>query len=751
MTSLLKKNLHQMVDFASANKITACIGREDVCRFLLHSYMDYMTDHGLYDSSFEVLIDWSKQLNVNVDEKQWKITKPKRATNPLFDISRSHSQSQSGDSITLKRHKRSTFIKKKDITPSNSVPVTPKSDTDHRRHASSQTNAISKRNRVCSYSDDESKTSARSRRHKFVKYKLKLNTGKATAPIIILQSRRRAKSHGTWIKMKKKQKALDTSSTSPAITPHEEDDHEVYNWAMASTNNKRRWTNDSEVSEWNLTYQREWSDDDLDEEDTSVASRTRRDSSASLGLGYHDKNLIVTHHAKNILSNIDEDEKYILTTQFTHTNSSCTYDEMHSESKPMDYVSSLSHSIWLFIAQFLDTSSKAAGLGSVNREMNLLCSHPICWKKLRISIDALCKISLNVMRRSFKCLTRFELNWNNPETPLSLLYGINRDHNHINNRINGYMALKYSKEIELFFSNLSSVCNASLHTFKLSMHGGPYRLANSAPTSTKIFQTETLLRLVFSNFTHLRKFKMDAYNLIAVDVFTSLLKKYSPKLQFFESQIVVYDRQQQRVILENPVLLRDVNILPVTLRHLCLPLLADDSWIINQHLPNLEYLFFFGYTRSSGYALHENFLSIRCLDYIAGQKSPSPNCPRIKIIEIALRQNDYLTIILRPIIRKLFLKCHYLQSVKLATAGNLDLAQSLYKSLYASNLGVCHVFAKDEGRPEKPIGVVEFRRNTNYKFQHHHKHSTQTHLSVPTLYKNEETVSEMAIGGRLRG
>merc|ERR1712154_244920 len=269
-----------------------------------------------------------------------------------------------------------------------------------------------------------------------------------------------------------------------------------------------------------------------------------------------------------------------------------------------------------------------------------------------------------------------------------------------------------------------------------------YRLANSAPTSIKIFQTETLLRLVFSNFSNLRKFKMDAYNLIAVDVFTSLLKKYSPNLQYFESQIVVFNRQTQRVILENPVLLNDVNILPSTLRHLCLPLLANDSWIINQHLPNLEYLFFFGYTRSSGYALHENFLSIRCLDYIAGQKSQYPNCPKIRVIEIALRQNDYLAIILRPIIRKLFLRCPYLQNVKLATAGNLDLAQNLYKSLYQSNLGCCHVFAKDEGRPEKPIGVVEFRRNKHYKFK-------KMHLSVPNLYENEETVSEMAIG--LRG
>merc|ERR1719334_2887330 len=133
------------------------------------------------------------------------------------------------------------------------------------------------------------------------------------------------------------------------------------------------------------------------------------------------------------------------------------------------------------------------------------------------------------------------------------------------------MALKYSKEIELFFSNLSSVCNSTLHTFKLSLHGGPYRLANSAPTSMKIFQTETLLRLVFSNFSNLRKFKMDAYNLISVDVFTGLMKEYSPKLTYFEAQIVVYNRGTQRVILENPVTLRDINILPPTLRHLCLP------------------------------------------------------------------------------------------------------------------------------------------------------------------------------------
>jgi len=384
--------------------------------------------------------------------------------------------------------------------------------------------------------------------------------------------------------------------------------------------------------------------------------------------------------------------------------------------------------------------------------MNLLCSHPLCWKKLTIGIDNLTKISINVIRRLFKNLTRFELNWNNPETPLSLLYA---DYDNINSRITGFMALKYSKEIELFFSNLGSVCCATLHTFKLSSHGGPYRLANSAPTSVKIFQTETLLRLVFCNFPNLRKFKMDAYNLIDVDVFTRLLKKYSPRLQFFEAQIVVYNRQTQRVILENPVTLRDINVLPPTLRHLCLPLLADDSWIIGQYLPNLEYLFFFGYTRSSGYALHENFLSIRCLDYIAGQKSAFANCPKIKMIEIALRQNDYLPIIIRPIIRKLFLRCHNLETVKLATAGNLDLTQSLYSSLYASDLQVCHVFSKDEGRPEKPIGVVEFRRNISYKFNN-------THLAVPNnnatatnndnnYYEDTVSVSEMAVGGRLRG
>lgn len=216
-----------------------------------------------------------------------------------------------------------------------------------------------------------------------------------------------------------------------------------------------------------------------------------------------------------------------------------------------------------------------------------------------------------------------------------------------------------------------------------------------------------------------RLFQMDAYNLIASDVFTSLLRTYAPCLQFFEAQIVVYNRQTQRVILENPVTLTERNILPSTLKHLCLPLLADDSWITNNHLPHLEYLFFFGYTRSSGYALHENFLSIRALDYIAGNKSHIPNCPKIRVIEIALRQNDYYTIVLRPIIRKLFSRCKYLESIKLsisfkymtfsidlmswnrlATAGNMDLAHSLSSSLYASNLQCCHVFAKDEGRPE---------------------------------------------------
>ena len=946
MTSLLKRNLHQMVDYAASDKvITACIGREDVCRFLLHSFMDYMTDHGLYDSSFQVLIDWSKQLNVFVDDKEWKVKKQTNGNNihsnsPSFvynpkerspSISSNHNISNHNTSNhkysnSYKRRKKSLkkrsvnksninklFVESKpSLTPSNSVPVTPMSETNIINHYDedeklqspkiktkvpinnkmpsltiTQSRWIDENETESDHDKKENKDSEdkeddddnnNNNNNMYNRYTNKIINSKTTK--IIYLSRPRAKSHGapssktkskkngekrkkknkihssnsnTLATLKRKSKSmklrikenkLRLSSTSPAMTPkdkqyspqyspaHNEDEEDnEHDWGTAlklyssnsgennnnnkerkehkdkdyinSSNNRwststykyqRRWTNDSEVSDWNLTHQRKWSvgswsdkdshihnDDNNNNNNNIIDDENKKHRRNSVSIGDHEKNLIVAKHAKNILNNIDEDEKYSLSR--LGSQQSITSDDRESDgsstnyghnylihnhdvniiNKPIDYIQLLSHSTWMIIAQFLDTSSKAAGLGLVSREMNLLCSHPLCWKKLKIKIDNLTKVSLNVMRRLFKNLTRFELNWNNPETPLSLLYGdgingynhINNHNNnyHLNNRINGYMALKYSKEIELFFSNLSLICNDSLHTFKLSMHGGPYRLANSAPTSVKIFQTETLLRLVFSNFNNLRKFKMDAYNLIAVDVFTSLLKKYSPNLQFFESQIVVYNRQTQRVILENPVLLNDINILPSTLKHLCLPLLADDSWIIYQYLPNLEYLFFFGYTRSSGYALHENFLSIRCLDYIAGQKSNFPNCPKIKIIEIALRQNDYLPIILRPIIRKLFLRCQYLENVKLATAGNLDLAQSLYSSLRASNLQVCNVFAKDEGRPEKPIGVVEFRRNHNYKFIHNNNLITKTtHLSVPNItYENEETVSELAIGGRLRG
>ena len=94
MTSLLKRNLHEMVDYAESDKvISACIGREDVCRFLLHSFMDYMTDHGFYDSSFQVLIDWSQQLNVYVDDKEWKVKKQSNITNNTNTINSDNSNS----------------------------------------------------------------------------------------------------------------------------------------------------------------------------------------------------------------------------------------------------------------------------------------------------------------------------------------------------------------------------------------------------------------------------------------------------------------------------------------------------------------------------------------------------------------------------------------------------------------------------------------------------------------------------------
>lgn len=141
-----------------------------------------------------------------------------------------------------------------------------------------------------------------------------------------------------------------------------------------------------------------------------------------------------------------------------------------------------------------------------------------------------------------------------------------------------------------------------------------------------------------------------------------------------------------RVNLERPAALK-ARILPSSLRHLTLPLLADDSWVIKQHLPNLEYLFFFGFSRSSGYALHENHLSIASLNYNAGEMTHysrehrntiqllvpqnvskdgkeaiiAPNCPKIRVIEIALRRTDYLAILLRPVIRKLFKRCPLLQ------------------------------------------------------------------------------------------
>ena len=143
MTSLLKRNLNQMVDFADANKvISACIGREDVCRFLLHSFMDYMTDHGLYDSSFEVLIDWSRQLNVHIDDKRWKVKKPDNISKNIGYVNHNSNHSNDSNQSNHVHHKKKKSSQKKkkrrgskvikkfndnhpSLTPSNSVPVTP--------------------------------------------------------------------------------------------------------------------------------------------------------------------------------------------------------------------------------------------------------------------------------------------------------------------------------------------------------------------------------------------------------------------------------------------------------------------------------------------------------------------------------------------------------------------------------------------------------------------------------------------------
>lgn len=142
MTSLLKYNLHQMVDYASKeNVISACNKREDVCRFMLHSFMDYMTDHGLFDSSFEVLMDWSQTLGVHVDDKRgWKVSKQENPKRNLLLNSSSSSESQLSGSrrppkLSLKKRVIRKLFEPRSggtVTPTHSKSVTPVEDeSDH--------------------------------------------------------------------------------------------------------------------------------------------------------------------------------------------------------------------------------------------------------------------------------------------------------------------------------------------------------------------------------------------------------------------------------------------------------------------------------------------------------------------------------------------------------------------------------------------------------------------------------------------
>mmetsp|Transcript_77041 Transcript_77041/g.94494 ORF Transcript_77041/g.94494 Transcript_77041/m.94494 type:complete len:353 (+) Transcript_77041:356-1414(+) len=338
---------------------------------------------------------------------------------------------------------------------------------------------------------------------------------------------------------------------------------------------------------------------------------------------------------------------------------------------------------------------------------------------------------------------------------------------------------KYELNISNFFNNISQNCSNTVHTFKLSPNGGPFRLANSASSKCKFYQTTKLLHYIFGSFHKIRKFKMDAYNLVSLSEFESIMQKYEPKLEFLETQVVVYDNNLNKVILEEPVSLSK-KILPSTIRHLCLPLFSDDTWITKQYLPNLEYLFFFGFQRSSIYALDENHLTLKILNYIAGeqyiystntigninrkdtlqllkinylkQHTIRPNCPRIKLIEISLRKSDYLPILLRPVIMKLFKRCKYLKTIKLSTAGNVKLARTLYGSLMNTTLEYCKLTVKQDGRQEKPIGVLIFERIKSHR---NNNERSSVGYSISSLNKKEDsytdTISELNVGGNLRG
>ncbi|ETO16885.1 hypothetical protein RFI_20452, partial [Reticulomyxa filosa] len=372
-----------------------------------------------------------------------------------------------------------------------------------------------------------------------------------------------------------------------------------------------------------------------------------------------------------------------------------------------------------------------------------ICTHPLCWKQLTLKVEKINDVPTPLINRSFRYLRTFELDWSNPRMSICGLnhrskYSLPTTHgNNATMIIDDILNMNEKQKIEKFFKHLSTISNKYLRSFKLKPGGGPFRLANSSAAFIKFEETHALLQLILKYFSNLRKFKMDVYNIISLQKFIHNFTLFRPQqLEFLELQVLIFDTNTQRPNPHSPVTLPPF-ILPSSLRHLSLPLLADDSWITQQYLPNLEFLFFFGFNRSSTFALHENRLTIASLNHIAGVKSNisqnvsntvtllvppntrgnginnfkiKPSCPKIKCIEIALRETDYMAILLRPVIRKLFQVCSELEYVKLGTAGDLELAHGLFKSLVSSNLNVCSVQAKVGGRPEKPIGFVEFRK-----------------------------------------
>ncbi len=825
MTSVLRSQLHRMVDMASSDHVIhACLSRSDVCRFILHTYVDYMTNNGDFDrlvpftiltkkqkynkqnkqtlSGFQVLIDWSEELQINFDSKTWQIDK-KQDTSPSqkhMDIpqlgigtppfaSSSHPSRHPKNNRTI----NSTNMSPMALSPHDdggTLPrLAPSNIAVDTRQRSIESNVSAESPRADNEPTTPKTPTLTSRSHSIDMGEDDVITGRGRGT-----SNTQTSQDVISDLPNGKTQFYRSKSSSISMGPKEHYISEDANpFQTLSMDNRSRRSILSVASDSSEESKEPPPPRSVPVENTSSPSKRSVFHSVRDALSRREgprvnvpvvpppPRVVTTTLSSNstiaVRSNanshshsslaVTRSQGMSLSTSRSRSDShSMTASSYYSTVSTYDYIRKLSHDTWISIAGYLDTSTKAGGLARVNRELNLITTHPLCWKKLTVKVGNLGIVPKHVINRSFKALKSFELDWSESEVSIC---GYSRRHSragrgYAHARGTGQRQLMLYERITDFFKILCKSSMDTLHTFKLRPGGGPFRLANSAPTSSKFEETDTLIDLVISNFVNLRKIKMDAYNIVGLTVFEKMMTTFQPNLEFLEVQTLVFERGAERPALDTPVSLSK-GVLPATLRHLSLPLLADDTWVTRQHLPNLEYLFFFGFSRSSAFALGENRLSVACLNHIAGvlpnrsengmiditsslltvpqAEAPKiiPNCPKIKCIEIALRETDYMAIILRPVIRKLFQRCNNLLWLKLATGGKLELAHTLYKSLVGAKLSVCDAYARVEGRPERPTGYVEFRKLKS-------KQTSNTNKRRQSL--TESGVSEIAVACRLR-